>query len=114
MEGGNMSDMMRLQLHRDRAMYERAGMAEHVEKVDAHLAEMDAAAAEAVEGEVGAWDAVSISPAARVRAEEFGLSAEDFKRQRASGKSGFVVADVDRIAESLGITEDGEADNGDD
>jgi hypothetical protein len=115
-----MSDeMVRNQLNRDRAMFEGAGMAKQVAAVDEQLAALDAAAAEAAadaEGEAeDAWESVTISPAARARADELGLTAEDFKRRRASGKSGFVVADVDRIAEALGKGEaEGEAENGDD
>ena len=42
---------------------------------------------------------VDMTPAARKRALDADLVAEDFKRQRPSGASGFTADDVDRIAE---------------
>jgi hypothetical protein len=42
---------------------------------------------------------VELTPAAKTRAQEEGLTAEDFKRQRKSGATGFTVEDVESIAE---------------
>jgi pyruvate/2-oxoglutarate dehydrogenase complex dihydrolipoamide acyltransferase (E2) component len=52
-------------------------------------------------GEADPLEGVELTPAAKTRAQEAGLTAEDFKRKRASGASGdFTVEDVERIAEA--------------
>lgn len=48
-------------------------------------------------------DAVGFASAeARSRADELGLTAEDFARRRRSSERGFVLDDVDRIAAEVG------------
>lgn len=66
-------------------------------------------AAEPTTAETGLLDSVSFaSPQAKTAAEEAGLSAESFKRKRHSSEKGFTVTDVERIAATVGTTEDEE------
>lgn len=58
-------------------------------------------ASAAGEQETATLDDVDLTPAARTKADELKLTAEDFKRKRAGGASGdFTVEDVERIAEA--------------
>lgn len=62
--------------------------------------EAQAAEAETGEEEEDAFEDVKFATAAaRKRAEEAGLTADSFKRQRKSSDRGFTVADVKRLAE---------------
>lgn len=95
-----MNELVIAALRRKREMYERMGFTDRVESIDARLAEADRStyvvATDRQEEESGP----SMTPAAQQKAEELGLTAEDFKRRRPSGKTGFTVDDVERIAES--------------
>jgi len=92
-----MRDLVIAALRRKREAYERAGQTDRVERIDARLAGLRTDAG-ALEGDSGLG--VDLTPAAQAKAEELGLTAEDFKRRRPSGKTGFTVGDVERIAES--------------
>lgn len=106
-----MNPMVIAALRRKRETYERAGLTDRVERIDARLTEADRstyALATDRQGEAN----VSMTPAAQQRADELGLTAEDFKRRRPSGKTGFTVGDVERIAEARGgETSDEEGDD---
>lgn len=115
-----MSHGVLLALRRNRETAEKAGMTERVARLDERISILEAELAEPVvvqtEGaapveaekqetpepeavaEVDAWAGVEMTPAARNRAEELGLSPEDFEGEQPSGKAGFLVSDVERIA----------------
>lgn len=106
-----MREHLRLALQRKKEAAEKAGLTDQVAKIDARLAEtsQDDAADAADEGdEIG----VSLTAAAQRKADELGLTAEDFKRRRPSGTSGFTVADVERIAEARQATDPGDEEGG--
>lgn len=50
------------------------------------------------------------SSAAKEAARELGLTAENFKRRRKTSDHGFNKADVERIAETVGATDDDDDD----
>lgn len=94
-----MREHLRLALQRKRASAEAAGDAERVSTIDARLAAGQEGAEPAEQNDE---PGVSLTAAAQRKADELGLTAEDFKRRRPSGASGFTVADVERIAEARG------------
>jgi pyruvate/2-oxoglutarate dehydrogenase complex dihydrolipoamide acyltransferase (E2) component len=57
---------------------------------------------------------VVLTPAARHRADELGLTDDDFSGEQPSGKAGeFLVSDVQRIAEAKAHTEEDDNDGDD-
>ena len=44
------------------------------------------------------WAGVDITPAARLKADDLGVTPDDLKDHSPSGKAGFLVSDVTRIA----------------
>ena len=107
-----MNPMVLLALRRKLAMYERAGMSYMAERTRTQIAlceaapepdssEQDGTIEQPVEIETLAPAGVELTPAARERAEELGLTLDDFVGHEPSGKGGqFLLGDVERIASS--------------
>lgn len=117
-----MKDLVLLALRRRLAMQESAGMVDKAKRTAAQIAEHEAkpepvgTTQETADEPAG----VEVAPAgepllggpAQARADELGLTPEDFVGQEPSGKGGkFLVGDVERIAAARNTeTTDGDYD----
>lgn len=113
-----MSDMVLAALRRKRAIAEGAGLTLDVADLDRRIAEREGSIPPSAPG-VAAKDVepveepaeLEMTAAARRKANELGLTDEDFADQKASGVSGFTVGDVERIAASRDDSLDDEDDD---
>ena len=98
-----MNPMVLAALRRKLVMYESAGMTDRAEYTAYRIAEAEAEpepAGTTVESEAkaDALAGVALTPASHQRAQELGLTTEDFADQDPTGKAGeFLVSDVVRI-----------------
>jgi len=98
-----MNPMVLAALRRKLVMYQATSMVDRAEYTAYRIAQAEAAPEPAgtiveSEAEADALAGVALTPASHHRAQELGLTVEDFKDQDPTGKAGeFLVSDVVRI-----------------